>query len=308
MGYGSYSYSSRTTRAASAGYYTRSVDDIFVQQRKGTIHKSMSPQGLVVREARDSDEHPLTVPIILGLDLTGSMRMIPHNLIKDGLPTLMSGLIQGGCPDATLCFIGIGDHEADDYPLQVGQFESGDEELDMWLTRTYLEGGGGANPGESYSLAHYFGAYKTAIDSYEKRQTKGFIITIGDEPNLPSIPLYAVNEIIGEGEQYQTMSDEELLKAAQEKYHVFHINIDHRNTERAKAYWKNLLGQNFINTDKYEDVPSIIIKTVLDNMNQDTLIADTPNVGGEFPEDGEFDDATTGGYTENPQSDGDILL
>ncbi|STD12570.1 hypothetical protein [Chryseobacterium carnipullorum] len=40
----------------------------------------------------------------------------------------MGGIIQGGVPDPALLFLGIGDHECDAYSLQVGQFESGDEE------------------------------------------------------------------------------------------------------------------------------------------------------------------------------------
>ena len=58
--------------------------------------------------------------------------------------------------------------KCDSAPLQVGQFESSDELLDKWLTNIYFEAGGGGNGGESYALAWYFAALKTATDSMEK--------------------------------------------------------------------------------------------------------------------------------------------
>lgn len=39
-----------------------------------------------VRECRDSEEHPETTPIIIALDVTGSMGRIPHDLVKNQLP------------------------------------------------------------------------------------------------------------------------------------------------------------------------------------------------------------------------------
>ena len=169
MGNSSYDSSTRFSRAAASGYYLKSADDIFVQNKVRRIHESMDPSKAQLRESRDSKEHPLSVPIILALDVTGSMGEIPHYLIKDGLPNLMGGIIQRGIKDPQILFLAIGDYTYDSYPLQVGQFESGDEELDLWLTRTYIEGGGGGNEGESYSLAWYYGAKHTVTDSWEKR-------------------------------------------------------------------------------------------------------------------------------------------
>jgi hypothetical protein len=137
------------------------MDTVFEQNRKRKIHESMDPKTIKLREARDSAEHPNVFPVILGLDLTGSMGSIPVYLIREGLPHIMGKLIQKGFNDASLLFVGVGDHENDDAPLQVGQFESGDDELDTWLTRTWVEGGGGGNAGESYLLAWYFAAKPT---------------------------------------------------------------------------------------------------------------------------------------------------
>lgn len=154
MGSSTYSYSDRTFRAKSAGYYDKPADDVFTQSKKREIHESMDTKKITLRECRDSEAHPFTVPIVLTLDVTGSMHDIPKDLIKDGLPTMMSGMIQNGVKDASLLFLAVGDHECDNAPLQVGQFESGDSELDLWLTRTWLEGGGGANAGRFQYFAN----------------------------------------------------------------------------------------------------------------------------------------------------------
>jgi hypothetical protein len=263
MGNSSYSFSDRQLRSTSLGYQTKSRDEIFVQNKKREMHAEMNPSGVSIRESRDSAEHPNSVPIIISLDLTGSMGHIPHDLVKDGLPKIMSGIIQNGIPDPQVLFLGIGDHECDSAPLQISQFESGDAELDMWLTRTYIESGGGGNGGESYSLAHYFAANHTVTDSWEKRQQKGFLFTIGDEPNLRTYPSSAMKEIMGSGD-IATFSDAEILAKAQEKWNVYHI-MPGRETRNAKGYWSELLGDKFIWVDSSDQVSDTIRDIVVNN-------------------------------------------
>lgn len=257
MGGTRYNISKRAIKAMKEGYASKSVNEIFKQNEERRAHKSMNPNGIDFREARDSEVHPNSFPIILGLDVTGSMGHIPHDLIKDGLPKLMGGIIQNGVPDASLLFLGIGDHECDSYPLQVGQFESGDDELDMWLTRTYIESGGGGNAGESYLLAWYFAAFHTRTDAFEKRNQKGILITIGDEPNLKSLPASAIKEIMGNGQQ--TYTEAALLAEAKKQYEVFHINVTHSGRAlQAEKGWKELLGENCISVKDYKTIPEVL--------------------------------------------------
>ncbi|SHL94084.1 hypothetical protein [Chryseobacterium polytrichastri] len=261
MGSTRYDMDARYDRARKEGYASKSASEIFTQNAKRMAHESMNPNGISFRESRDSVVHPNSVPIILGLDVTGSMGHIPHELIKDGLPKLMGGIIQGGVPDPALLFLGIGDHECDGYPLQVGQFESGDEELDMWLTRTYIESGGGGNAGESYLLAWYFAAFHTRTDAFEKRNQKGLLFTVGDEPCLKTLPASAIREIMGTGQH--TFTHTELLKEAQKKYEVFHISVLHSDQAvRADKGWKDLLGQNCLSIEDYREVPNVIKEIV----------------------------------------------
>lgn len=262
MGHSSYSTSDRSTRASFSGYQTKSVNEIFEQNQKRAVHEGMDPKGVLKRECRDSEAHPNATPIQLYLDVTGSMGHIPHEMIKDGLPTLMGTLIQNGVQDAALMFGCIGDHETDRVPLQVAQFESGDAELDMWLTRSYLEGGGGGNAGESYLLAWYFAANHISTDAFEKRNQKGFVFTIGDEPCLPNLPVSAVKSIMGDTAVGQgNYSRAELLAAAQEKNHVYHIHVNHGR--RLDNAWKELLGENLVEVSDHRTISKVISDIIL---------------------------------------------
>lgn len=279
MGGTRYDFGAREDRAKKVGYASKSASEIFTQNALRIAHESMNPNGVVFREARDSDVHPNTVPIILGLDVTGSMGHIPHELIKEGLPKLMGGIIQGGVPDPALLFLGIGDHECDRYPLQVGQFESGDEELDMWLTRTYIEGGGGGNAGESYLLAWYFAAFHTKTDAFEKRGQKGLLFTVGDEPGLKTLPASAIKEIVGQGQQ--TYTHLELLAEAQKKYDVYHISVLHSGQAiNADVEWKELLGQNCLSIEDHREIPNVIKKIICDKHKSSVSGLGTSPVSG----------------------------
>ncbi len=271
MGHTLYSSTLRDGRVGPQGpkgptgsYYTAPVNTIFTQNKLKSIHESMDPKSLVLRESRDSETHPNTVPIILTLDVTGSMGHIPEHLVRNGLPKMMDGMIQRGVKDAALLFMAVGDHECDRCPLQVGQFESGDEELDMWLTRTYLEGGGGPNDGESYLLAWYLAAHHTDIDSFNKRGQKGILFTIGDEPGLGSVSENALIEVFGPG-QYKTYSDHELLNMASEKWDIYHILITGRGRSRdAEVYWSQLLGKKCLMVDDHNKIPELVANTVIE--------------------------------------------
>lgn len=280
MGSALYSTDNRSMRATSEGYSTKSVDQIFTQNVERKIHKEMNPSGVLFRESRDSEVHPKTIPILLFLDVTGSMGHIPHEMIKTGLPTLMGSLIQSGVADAALMFGAIGDHECDHFPLQIGQFESGDAELDMWLTRTYLEGGGGGNSGESYLLAWYFAANHVKTDAFEKRGKKGFVFTIGDEPCLRNLPMSAVKAIMGSSAVGQAnLSMGELLAAAQVKNHVYHIHLTHGG-RYCDPMWKELLGKNLIEITDHTTVSKVISDVVLSDidLSESTVIQTTPPV------------------------------
>ena len=239
-------YSDKKASVRRKEYYAKAdPKEIFSRSMKSL----MSPYNQV-RECCENAEHPATFPIILGLDVTGSMGHIPVRLIQNDFVEVMKKILEEGIECPQVCFVAYGDHECDDAPLQIGQFEASDELMEKWLTSTWLEGGGGSNPGESTSLVHYFAARHTSCDAITKRGKKGLLITVGDEPNLMSYPAKSLKKIFGDGLQ-SNMTDAEILDEARKGWDVYHINIlDYRGMRSdVQDYWKQLLGDHFINVE-----------------------------------------------------------
>ena len=166
---GSGSWSTNTYRATTAAYSTKSREEIFHQR---SLHEEMdlTKSKTHIRESRDSEEHPESFPVFIALDETGSMGSVPDKMIRDYLPKLMDSIIDSiGIKHPQILFMGVGDHECDSCPCQVGQFESSTIAINQCLSRIYLEGRGGGNNGESYLLPWIIAGNHTSIDSYEKR-------------------------------------------------------------------------------------------------------------------------------------------
>lgn len=261
---GNSSWSSDAYARFSSSTQNVATDDIFIQNRKHEISNDLSPYGLKIRESCDSVEHPKSLAIQVWLDVTGSMGRIPDKMVREKLGTLMDSLIANGIADAHVLFGAIGDHLSDSAPLQVSQFEAGNDELVKWLTSVWIEGNGGGQIKESYLLAWLIAARHTSIDCFNKRQEKGFLFTIGDESTHPSITGLRLAEIMGY-ESAETVTAEQLLAEASEKYHVFHIHINegsYKNNENVMNDWKKLLHERFIILNDYNKISELISATV----------------------------------------------
>lgn len=260
MGGGCYSYMRDVSNKMSNSHMSR--EQIFSQ-------RSMSPDMNIkgkIRECRDSEEHPETLPIIIALDVTGSMGMIPHKLVTSDFPEIMKKIMDEGIEHPQVCFLGIGDQYSDSAPLQVGQFESSDELLDKWLKTIWLEGGGGGNGGESYQLAWCFARDCTSIDHFLKRGKKGVLITIGDEPIHRSVTRTEYVGIFGNSPETD-LATSKILSDASEMWDIYHINLmDYSGIQkRTQDSWKELLGDHVINTENGtgDDIPAIIAGIIL---------------------------------------------
>ena len=226
-----------------------------------TISPALNPYQ-VVRECRDSEEHPNTVPIIIGLDCTGSMgRSCAMCLAK--LNETIEALYKTST-DVQIMTMGIGDIEYDCMPLQATQFES-DIRIFEQMNALVLEGGGGGNGFESYAAAWWFGLHNTALDCYTNRGKKGILITLGDECPGDWLRADMLKKYLG-CEVAEDMRVEDVYKAASEKFEIFHISISndssyHFYKRQADAEWTALMGDHYCVATSNE-LPQIIAAIV----------------------------------------------
>jgi len=226
-------------------------------------HPTLEPQGVKVRESRDSDEHPDSLAIAVFFDVTGSMLNIPITLQKK-LPELLGLLLRKGYVDhPQILFGAIGDATCDHVPLQVGQFES-DNRMDDHLGNIVLEGGGGGQKTESYELSLYFAAEHTSIDCWEKREHKGYLFLIGDEMAYSAVKRKEVKGVIGD-DLAQDITINEAVARARKQYEVFFIlpkSASHGGDREVLTFWRKLVGQNVLELDDEEAVCETIALTI----------------------------------------------
>lgn len=248
MGYGNYSEEAhRALVTARAGV---SKEAIFQQVR---CHPLMDPKGVRVRESRDSAEHPNSLGIVFALDVTGSMGHIPVLLATRELPKFMKVLASSGVRDAQVLFMAVGDATSDQAPLQVGQFETTAELMDQWLTRTFLEGGGGGSGEESYELALYFLAQHTEMDCQVKRKKRGYLFLTGDENPYPVVSRHIAEHVIGDRVD-EDIKTEEIVAELQKTFVPFFLVPDQGRRAHCERKWRALLGDHVLCMDSPEDV------------------------------------------------------
>lgn len=228
MGAGSFSSSSYASYSVSCGKsYDHDTGRVsgqtFVSRR---LDKSLDPKHFSIRECVNSEEHPNTIPVILALDVTGSMGSACQET-AEALGVIITNLYEK-YKDIEFCVMGIGDLAYDDAPIQMSQFES-DVRIAEALDKIWMEHGGGGNSYESYSAAWYMGLKRTKLDCWNQGR-KGIIITMGDEPMNPYLPMSRLNEAANAHEQDDVETDK-LYRAACEKFDIFHIAVDDSATE-----------------------------------------------------------------------------
>lgn len=240
MGYGSWTTSSytdyrATTKACSMdSLLNATVSDIYTERG---LNQALSPLN-VMREARDSEEHPNSLPVIIGLDVTGSMGSASAKCAQK-LSDIMTE-INKKTKDVQFMFMGIGDVECDRAPIQLTQFES-DVRIAEQMEKIYFEGGGGGNNYESYTAAWYMGSRHCDLDCWKKGQ-KGIIITLGDEPLNPILQDRGTARVTGDNLQ-SDVKTAELYDETAEKYDIYHLSVD--DSSSSYNYRKNIIDKSF---------------------------------------------------------------
>ena len=277
MGNGLWSPASYHARVAESARMGKDVFDYSnAAHRSGQLrpHQTLDPQGLGVRESRDSDEHPDSNAIIISLDVTGSMGKVVRGIHGD-LPRLHELLLgHRYIPHPQVLFAAVGDATCDHVPLQVGQFES-DNRMDQNLENMILEGGGGGQKTESYELMLYVAARHTAIDCFEKRRRKGYLFMIGDEMAYPVVSREQVKRLLGE-ELDEDVSLAQIVSEVREKYHLYYVipgGASHGADKGVIGFWEGLLGpRNVIRLESPEETSESIGVTI--GVNEGVVTAD----------------------------------
>lgn len=241
MGSGSFSTSSYRDYSLLKGK-TYDVDSgrVSGQHFEATkIDSSLDPKLFKVRECVNNAEHPNTIPVILALDVTGSMGGACKET-ADALGVIVGNLYKE-IKDVEFCIMGIGDLAYDFAPIQMSQFES-DVRIAESLDKLFIEHGGGGNAYESYTAAWYMGLLRTKLDCYDKQNRKGIIITMGDEPLNPYLPVGKLNYCVNASEQ-SDIETTGLYDRTKEKFDIFHIAVDDNKT--AYRRYKNDIQNTF---------------------------------------------------------------
>ena len=269
MGYGHWtrdsfeSYSASMGRKVSAsGHLDSKLTDqqLFVQK---VLHPRLNPKN-VMRECCDSEDHPATIPVILALDVTGSMGPAAAEVAKK-LNEVMTQLY-GRIKDVEFLVMGIGDLAYDRAPIQISQFES-DIRIAEQLDLVYMEHGGGGNTFESYTAAWYMGARHTKLDCW-KRGRRGLIITMGDEPMNPYLPREPLARATGD-ELQADVETAALYRETLPRYDIYHLHVNHRQNDH---YWPQVqesfgaqLEQGHLERVTIDKISDAIVRIVTDH-------------------------------------------
>lgn len=250
----------RKSKGASAFAYS----DTARKSGQMKAHPGLDPMGLTARESRDSNEHPESNSIVVLLDVTGSMGVIPRALQKD-LPQLLGLLLSKKYVSSPQILFGaIGDAYSDKVPFQVGQFES-DNRMDENLTNIIIEGGGGGQGKESYDLGLYFAARHTSIDCHEKRGRKGYLFMVGDELAYDHVNRGQVQNVFGANIE-ENIALSEIIAEVRRKYHLFYIvptGATPQRVDKVMGFWRELIGfENVLTLEDPEAVAELIALTI----------------------------------------------
>jgi hypothetical protein len=262
------------------------------------VHNVLDPKkpnkaGKIVRESFDSDVHPDSVSVAVIFDVTGSMAEVPKIFVKK-LGKLMSILVKKGYLVHPHILMGaVGDATCDKVPLQMGQFEGGNE-MDEALTSIHCEGGGGGHITESYELAVYFLARKSDLDCVKKRGKKGYCFLMGDELPYPTVNRHQVEALIGDSmeanikfsarDPRKSDATGDILAELEEKFEVFWImpgGTSHFNDSSVNDPLRAIFGQNLLKLEDPRDVCELIATTigVCEGYDIDTIATDLRDVG-----------------------------
>lgn len=227
--------------------------------------KGMDPKQIKVRESRASDLNPDPTPVIVALDVSGSMGRVVEAMRK-GLGTLFEEVIERKpVSDPHVLAMAIGDMECDSAPVQATQFEADPVTIGKQIEELYLERGGGGNDHESYLGPLYFAAMRTDCDAF-KAGRKGFLFTVGDEEPQEVLTKAMIERFFGD-QPREDLTAEQMVAMIERNWHYFHIVVDEgdyasRSPRSVQEGWAKILGQRVIHLKDHRKMAEVIVSTM----------------------------------------------
>ena len=246
---------------------------LFTQQG---LHPRLDPRN-AMRECCDSADHPESLPVILALDVTGSMGPAAAEVARkmNGVMTRLYDTVK----DVEFLVMGIGDLSCDRVPVQISQFEA-DIRIAEQLDLVYMEYGGGGNCFESYTAAWYMAARHTRTDCW-KRGKKGLLITMGDEPLNPYLPRDTLAAVTGDPIRCD-VDTKTLYRETEEKYEIYHLHVSHRQPdrylERVQASFGAVLPEGHLVITDLDGIEDTLVRTVTAFAGRERTREDLPEI------------------------------
>lgn len=236
-----------------------------------------TPKEIKVRESVRSDVNPHPTPIIVGIDVSGSMGRVVDAMHR-GLGTLFEEIIKREpISDPHVLAMAIGDMDYDLSPVQATQFEADPVTIGKQVEELHLERGGGGNDHESYLGPLYFALMRTKCDAFSDGR-KGYIFTMGDEGPQEVLTKAQIERWFGD-QPREDLTCEQLLTALEPNWHVFHLIVKEGSFQsgrepRQNARWRELYGQRVIELTDHRKASEVIISTieVVEGRSKDSVI------------------------------------
>jgi hypothetical protein len=271
-------HSSKSTRAASG------VADFAYTAHATSVHANLDPKRINSKpfcklESRDSTEHPLSNPVLVCFDVTGSNRARAVEF-QQRLPNLME-LLNKYMSDPQVAVAANDDFKVEQTnSVQISDFES-DNRVDDHIRNIWLVGDGGGNDGESSDLLLYAAARKVVLDSVEKRGKKGYLFMYADEPIFDHVDKHEVKAIYGDDLE-RNIPIAEIIEEAKKNFNIFVI-WPHGGYDHALKQYKNLFGEDSVLESQHPNLLCELIASTVglyeDKATPDSVVTDLVALG-----------------------------
>ena len=267
MGYGSYRASDWAKLKESRGISSSSsTQEMFRNRNFKDIY---NPLYINMRESCDSEDSPESTPIIIAFDNTGSMGFLAKEIAAHALNKTATNIYDKKpvTNPHIMCaaFVSPSDRVIDNYSsLQVTQFEADIRIVEQLMDLVVNYGG---NRYSYDNLVWYFAAKHTSIDSFNKRNKKGFMFCCGDEIcglDKDILTKAQIKAVFGDDVD-SNFSLKELYEIASEKYEIIHIVTNNRrNNKQSFLSWNEFMPGRVaeISSDNINYLSDVIISVL----------------------------------------------